>query len=65
MNHAETFKAEVEAFLKRSQMKPTTFGKSAVGDPNFVRDLRKGPKPNLGLVDRVHEFIRSQAESAA
>ena len=64
MNHAEAFLAEVEAFLKRSEMKPTTFGKSAVGDPNFVRDLREGRKPNLGLVDRVHDYIRSQETSA-
>jgi len=63
MTHAEAFLAEVEAFLKRSKMKPTTFSKAAVGDPNFVRDLRAGRMPNLGLVDRVHEFIRLQEAS--
>ncbi|HXJ59410.1 MAG TPA: hypothetical protein VNU68_22430 [Verrucomicrobiae bacterium] len=46
-------------------MTASAFGKAAVNDPNFVGDLRTGRKPNLGLVDRVHEFIKSQEEAAA
>ena len=65
MTHAEQFLAEVEAFLERSNMTASAFGKAAVNDPNFVGDLRTGRKPNLGLVDRVHEFIKSQEEAAA
>jgi len=46
-------------------MRPTAFGKAALNDPSFVRDLRAGRKPNLGVVDRVHEFIRQHDASAA
>jgi len=64
MTHAEQFLSEVEAFLSRSGMSPTAFGKDALNDPNFVRDLRAGRLPGLGLVDRVHEFIREREQSA-
>ncbi len=65
MTHAEQFLAEIDAFLERSGMSATAFGKSALNDACFVGDLRKGRKPNLGLVDRVHDFIRSQEANAA
>jgi len=59
MTHAEQFLADIEAFLERTGTTASAFGKSAVNDPNFVGDLREGRKPNLGLVDRVHEFMNS------
>ena len=59
MTHAEQFLTDIEAFLERTGMAASAFGKSAVGDPNFVGDLRDGRKPNLGLVDRIHEFMRA------
>ncbi len=62
---AQTFLGEIEAFLERSGMSATAFGRSALNDPNFVHDLRAGRMPNLGLVGRVHDFIRSQEASAA
>lgn len=65
MTYAEKFLSEVDAFIADSGMTATAFGRAAVNDPNFVGDLRKGRKPNLGLVDRVHDFIKSQQESAA
>lgn len=57
---AETFLAEIEAFLVRRNVSATAFGRAAVNDPNFVHDLRGGRMPNLGLVGRVHDYIRSQ-----
>lgn len=66
MTQAEAFLAEIEAFLNRTKMTATAFGRAAVNDPNFVGDLRtKGRKPNLGLVDRVHDFMRRQSEGEA
>ena len=59
MTHAEQFISEIEAFLKRTGMSPTRFGIAAVNDPSLVRDLRADRVPNLRLVDRVHEFMRS------
>lgn len=60
MTHAEQFLADIEAFLTRSGMSATAFGTAALNDPSFVPDLRNGRKPNLGLVDKVHAFIRLQ-----
>lgn len=62
---AQTFLAEIEAFLERGGMSATAFGRTALNDPNFVHDLRAGRLPNLGLVDRVHKFIQSQEANAA
>ena len=59
MTQSEAFLADVEAFLERSGMKPTNFGKEAVKDPNFVWDLRSGRLPTLGVVDRVYAFMAS------
>lgn len=60
MSHAETFLAEVDSFLSRSGMSPSAFGREAINDPNFVSDLKKGRMPSLGLVDRIHDFMRER-----
>lgn len=65
MTQSELFLADIDAFLERSGMTATAFGRAALNDPNFVGDLRQGRKPNLGLVDRVHAFIHSQEADAA
>ena len=59
MTHAEQFLSEVEAFIKRSGINATNFGIEAVNDPGFVRDLRRGRNPTLGMVDRVHAFMKA------
>ena len=61
MNPTEQFIAEIDAFLKKSGMTATAFGRSALKDPCFVGDLKKrGRKPTLGVVARVYDFISSQ-----
>lgn len=62
---AQTFLAEVEAFLARTKMSASAFGHGAVNDPNFVGDLRKGRMPSLRLADEVHQFMRSHDEESA
>lgn len=64
MTHAEQFLSDIEAFLTRSGMTATAFGMAALNDPSFVPDLRNGRKPNLGLVDKVHAFIRAHEAPA-
>jgi hypothetical protein len=64
MTSAEAFLKDIERFLKRTGMKPTAFGKEAVGDGNFVTDLREGRAPSLRLVERVNSYIRSHQEPA-
>jgi hypothetical protein len=61
---AERFLSEIDAFLTRKGMTPSAFGKAALNDPNFVADLRAGRMPNLGLVERVHTFIKSHEVNA-
>jgi len=51
------FLAEIEAFLARERIAPSTFGRAAVGDPKFVRELRDGRAPSLRLVDRARAYM--------
>ncbi|MEC9346093.1 MAG: hypothetical protein VYB54_07690 [Pseudomonadota bacterium] len=55
--------SDIEAFLDRTGMPPTTFGKSAVGDPNFVGKVRGGMSPRLNTFDRVRRFMASHDDS--
>jgi hypothetical protein len=57
---AKTFLDEIDAFLNRSGMTASAFGRQAVNDPNFVWDLRNGRSPNLRLVGQVQSFIAGQ-----
>lgn len=64
MDPTTQFISDIDAFLQRSGMTATAFGWSALKDPNFVGDLKKkGRKPTLGVVGRVHDFIRQQDEA--
>ena len=44
---------------------PTAFGKQALGDPNFVFDLRKGRSPSTRTIDKVRGWIAQQTAPAA
>jgi 2,4-dienoyl-CoA reductase-like NADH-dependent reductase (Old Yellow Enzyme family) len=61
---AAAFLAEIEAFLARERAAPSGFGRAAVGDPNFVRDLRDGRAPSLRLVDRARAYMARAARDA-
>jgi hypothetical protein len=50
---------DIEAFLRESGMNASFFGKAAVGDPNFVGDVRNGRRPHLDLIDKVEAYLRS------
>lgn len=63
---SEQFLSRVEAFLQASGLKSSEFGRQAVGDPNFVVNLRRGRSPTLATADRVLRFVeRLEAEDAA
>lgn len=52
--------SKIEAFLMRAEMSPTAFGKKALGDPNFVSDMREGSRaPNIRTIQAIEEFIKS------
>ncbi len=59
------FLAEIEAFLARERVPPSRFGRGAVGDPNFVRELREGRAPSLRLVDRARTYMAGRGRAAS
>lgn len=56
----------IERFLKRTRIPATRFGRDALGDPNFVFNLRDGREPRPKTLARVLAFIdaREQAHAA-
>lgn len=57
----------IEAFLTKHQMEPTSFGKAALNDPNFVTDLRGGREVRRRTEERVRQWMadRDSQEKAA
>ncbi|HEX9963745.1 MAG TPA: hypothetical protein VGB04_02035 [Allosphingosinicella sp.] len=43
---------------------PSRLGRDAVGDPNFVMNLRDGRKPRQETLERVIAFIERAEERA-
>ena len=54
------FISHVSAFIGRSGLSPTAFGKKAVGDPNLMRQIGRGRSPSLRTADRILAFIAEQ-----
>ena len=48
---------EIEKFLRQRDVKPTRFGRDALGDPRFVFDLRNGRDPRPQTVKRVLAYL--------
>ena len=59
------FLAEIEAFLARERVAASTFGRAAIGDPSFVRELREGRAPSLRLVDRARAYMAARRRAAS
>lgn len=49
--------AMIEAHCAKSGVSPSSFGTLALGDPNFVRNLKEGREPRRATVGRVMDFI--------
>lgn len=64
MTAAESFLAEIDAYLSQSGTSATAFGKEVVGDPCFVGDLRAGRMPGLRLVEKVQKHIAAKTIAA-
>lgn len=62
MMTAAEFASEIESFLAASGLSASQFGKQAVGDPNFVGDLRRGRSPSLRTVSRVQAFMEKHRQ---
>jgi 2,4-dienoyl-CoA reductase-like NADH-dependent reductase (Old Yellow Enzyme family) len=61
--YSDEFITEVEDFLEATRMKATDFGRESIGDPNFIRHLRKGRSPSLLTADRVSAFMEKVRQS--
>jgi len=53
------FIARVDAYLAATGMSASKFGKEAVGDPNFVGDLKGGREPRTKTRDRALAFMEA------
>jgi 2,4-dienoyl-CoA reductase-like NADH-dependent reductase (Old Yellow Enzyme family) len=49
--------AAVAAFLEQHNMPPVTFGRKALNDPHFVRDLRNGRRLWPDTEAKVRRFM--------
>ena len=47
----------IDLYLRSSKSSPSRLGRDAVGDPNFVMNLRDGRRPRQATLDRVLAFI--------
>lgn len=52
----------IDHYLRSSKTSPSRLGRDAVGDPNFVMNLRDGRQPRQATLDRVIAFIERQDE---
>ena len=50
--------ALIEKHLALTDCTETKFGVDALGDPNFVKDLRAGREPRRKTVQKVRDFIQ-------
>lgn len=48
---------EVTAFCEQAGVAWSAFGEAAVGDPNFVFDLKAGREPRRRVRDRVADYM--------
>ena len=53
----QLFSSQVRAFLRRTGLRPTTFGRKALGDPNLMRQIDRGRSLSLRTADRVLAFM--------
>jgi hypothetical protein len=56
--------SRIDDYLRTTKTTPTRLGRDAVGDPNFVMNLRDGRKPRQETLDRVIAFIERAGEQA-
>ena len=47
----------IEAYLRKTGMPPTRFGREVARDPRLMHDLRRGRTPNARTIARVLTYI--------
>lgn len=65
LNSAEQLLSDIEAFLDRQGMAPSTFGENACEYKNLVKRLRAGKTVTLETADRVRRYMAKVESEAA
>lgn len=55
----------IEAFLERTEMAPTRFGREAMREPSFIESLRNGRSISLRNANRLLRFMSDHDIAAA
>ena len=53
----------IDRFLRETLMSQSRFGRLAINDPRFVKDLREGRTPGNRTVKRVEHFMNIYRET--
>ena len=53
---------KIEAFMRRTKMPQTKFGRLAASDPRLISDLRQGRVVGAKLERRVEHFMNTHRE---
>jgi hypothetical protein len=56
-SHADVV-AQIDAFLDRQDMAPSRLGRDALGEPQFVSEVREGRMPGFRTLRKLSEFMR-------
>jgi 2,4-dienoyl-CoA reductase-like NADH-dependent reductase (Old Yellow Enzyme family) len=68
-NTGHTLIAAIDAFLKERSLSHVSFGRAAMNDPHFVRDLRKGrrvwPETEAKVRNFMAEYQPAEQQAAA
>lgn len=57
MTLEQQFRSRVSAFLERTRLSPTKFGRMALGDPSLLRRIEAGRSLTLRTADRILAFV--------
>lgn len=49
----------IEAFLRRSGIPPTRFGREALHDPRLIHDLRRGREPGARVTRILIDYMEN------
>jgi hypothetical protein len=50
----------IDNYLRATRSTPSRLGRDAVGDPNFVTNLRDGRQPRPSTLERLIAFIERE-----
>jgi homoserine dehydrogenase len=58
MQTSSEFLTDIEKFLEKNSIAPSTFGRLLMGDPTFVFQLREGRSPSLETAEKINRIIQ-------